>query len=398
MSYKGVGEMNEIKRQICKNCGNEFSVYECVCPCCNYSAVFHHILDETEQLCIQEMLEQLDEPFLITSEDSVQGYEKIYIKTIGGRYILDEKPREEILTSLEDFSKNYPELEERRMVMEIRLIDSFIEEADNLGGNALIGVNFNLVGNREKQICLRAVTQVFHITAIKKEEVMTEEKFQKIYRQVEREYKNHNLNQDIYYGIKNYNMAVRIIRTLEDEKLDADAIKLAALLYGIRQQDYKLFAYYGDPEFVSAEEYLEYQGVPEKLCRKVKILLKCMKYESLEKFKFLSGDANKNIPDSLFESLEWKVLRDIVQLSHLGALGIANVIHNGGMIYDPWFFWIGDLDEYPFAISNLTMIQEYCSMENDFYTEEAKKIGKKRCGFMRRFIEEYKTEADAEDK
>lgn len=385
---------------ICTCCKKEQSVYNFFCEECNYSQVFRRKLSELEQEAIVETLEVLnhqEKPFLVTREENLLGFHKLYKKTLHLMAVLDDEPRDEIEASLDEFDNNYPELKQMKRNAELILVGTLMEQAYDIGANALCNLHFILKLNSDKKMCLLCKAVGFQVSPIEQVETLTDEKFQELYEQVEREYKNHRFRQNYSYSMNVYNMAMRLVSGLDVEKEKIDIIRLVSLFYGIEDNAFKYLSYYGDPDFESAKEYLLHHGVPSGLCQQVEQYLRMIKEYKYYDFERL--DKIEKLPDKEYvQTLEWKLLRDTVKLCSLGLQSVASVMHDGGIIYDPDFFWFGDLDECPFSASSIDIIWDEAVQEHEFYLEESKKIAQKRCDNMKHFVKVFKMEAKAEDE
>ncbi|MBR1853684.1 MAG: hypothetical protein IJ794_11195 [Lachnospiraceae bacterium] len=390
----------------CRNCHKKVSRYESICPTCHFCTILNRVLDDVEQLCITETLSVVSEPFILTEEETVLGYEKLFRKPIGLSADFDVTMEHDgYMLSMEEFETTYPDLVEEKRNTEIVMLGEMMEAADDLGGNALTNVRFWFAWEKGKPLRLNSSAYVYKVTPIRYEEELSDEKFQKIYEKIEIEYKNHNFNRNVSVGERNYNMIMRLIKSMENEAFDRNVVRLAAVLFGVEQKAIKLLAYYGDPEFASAQEFLEYQGVSAALAQKTEHYLLALRREfyvdwqsSLDK-----GKSGEEIEESkkLLDTVEGKILCDMVRLGKIGALGIASILKDSDYIYDPWESagMMGEIDDYPFAVSDINriMLTEW-DLEQDFFTEEAKRIAEKRIKFMKAFAREYKIETRGEDE
>ena len=400
-----MGKYDDTKE--CPNCHSLMGRYESICASCHYCTILKRTLDEIEQTCMEETLKVVSDPFVFTEEETVLGYNKLYKKPLRIAAEFDVGPDARPLDSYEDFEKIYPQLTEQKRNTEIIMLGQLIEDADELGGNALLNMRFNFERFRsgDKPLFLRATANVFQISPIQKEEELSEEKFKQIYDKIEIEYKNHHFNHNISVGERNYSMITRLLAAEENEMIDRSVVRLSAILFGICREDLKLLAYYGDPEFTSAQEFLEYQGVSRELARRTEDYLTALHREFYVCWDSSQdrGKTKQEIQENkgLLETIEGKILCDMVNLGKIGALGIVPILRDSDYIYDPWetFGMMGDMDDYPFAVSDIGQIKQTAwEMEERFHTAEAKRIAKNRIAFMEEFANEYRIETDAEDK
>lgn len=390
----------------CCNCHNTSSRYESICPTCHFCTILNRVLDNVEQLCITETLSVVSDPFIMTEEETVLGYEKLFRKPTDLSADFDLIMEDDgYMLSMEEFETSYPDMIEEKSNTEIIMLGEMIEHADDIGGNALTNIRFWFAWEKGKPLRLNASAYVYKVSPILYEEELSDEKFQKIYEKIEIEYKNHNFNRNVSVGERNYNMIMRLIKSMESKEFDRNVVRLAAVLFGVEQKAIKLLAYYGDPEFASAQEFLEYQGVSPELAEKTENYLLALRREFYVDWKpsFDEGKSGEEIEESkkLLDTVEGKILCDMVRLGKIGALGIVLILKESDYIYDPWESagMMGESDDYPFAVSDISriMLTEWDS-EQDFFTEEAKRVAEKRIKFMKAFAREYKIETRGEDE